>query len=121
MYGGIGCGRCDAPRPVTRHRCGTGLLQRLIGVEPLRRSGQLGQLGRRPPAQQGGLDQCRCPIAETAPQCGNVGEARDVGQRKRRDLGQVGVAGRRTQVTDVVGSEAEAGTQDGLTPVIITL
>ncbi|GFG85872.1 hypothetical protein MALGJ_25480 [Mycolicibacter algericus] len=108
-------------RPVPRHRCGAGLLQRLVTEQPLRRRRQLGQLGRRPAAQQGGLDQGGGAVAEPGPQRGRVGDAGGVGQREPGDLGQVGVAGRRAEVTDVVGFEAEAGTQDGLTPVTITL
>ena len=102
-------------RSMQRHRRSAGLLQRLIGEQPVARAGQLGELGDRAAAQQHRLHQHRCPVAELLAQRGDLADA--VGQRKSLDRGQRSRALVRRQVGDVV----EAEIQDGLIPVISTL
>ena len=51
-------------RAMQRYRCSAGLLQRLVGEQPVAGAGQLGELGDRAASQQHRLHQQRCPVAE---------------------------------------------------------
>jgi len=112
------------PGPVQGHRRRGRLLQRLIGEQPVRHRkirAQLGQLVGGAPAQQRRFHQHRRPIAEPGTRGGDIGNPGAVGQLEVSDGGKRRGTRFRPQVTDVVGAEAQADTQEGLTPVIITL
>jgi hypothetical protein len=100
------------------------LLQRLGGEEPIRHlktRAQLAQLVGGTPAQQRGFHQRRRPVAESGAHRGDIGNPGIVRQREFVDRCKRRGTRFRSQVTDVVRTEAQAGAQDGLTPVIITL
>jgi hypothetical protein len=107
-------------RPVQRHRRGGRLLQRLVGEQP-GRDGKWAQLFLRAAPQQGGLDERARPLAEPGARRGDVGDSGGVGQREFGDRRERPSARIRPQIADVVGAEAQPATQDGLTPVTITL
>jgi hypothetical protein len=110
--------------PVQGHRRRGRLLQRLVGEQPVRHRrirAQLAQLVGSAPAQQRRLHQHRRPIGESGTHGGDVGNPGAVRQLEVSDGGKRRGTRFRPQVTDVVGAEAQADTQEGLTPVIITL
>jgi hypothetical protein len=109
----VGTGQSGGTMPGHRRR--GGLLQCLVGEQPLRDVGEPGELGGGLAAQQRGFDQHRGALAESPADGRHVDEP--VGQRVTRDLVQRGAAGVAGQIGDVGGRES----QDGLTPVIITL
>jgi hypothetical protein len=119
-YPGLG----QPPGAVQGHRRRGRLLQRLIGEQPVRHRkirAQLAQLFGSPPAQQRRLHQHRRPVAEPGTHSGDIGNPGAVRQFEVSDGGKRRGTRFRPQVTDVVGAEAQADTQEGLTPVIITL
>jgi hypothetical protein len=82
---------------------------------------QLAQLVGSAAAQQRRLHQHRRPVAESGTHGGDVGNPGAVRQLEVSDGGKRRGTRFRPQVIDVVGAEAQADTQDGLAPVIITL
>ena len=119
-YPGLG----QPPGAVQGHRRRGRLLQRLIGEQPVRHRkirAQLTQLVGSAPAQQRRLHQYRRPVAEPGTHSGDIGNPGAVRQLEVSDGGKRRGTRFRPQVTDVVGAEAQADTQEGLTPVIITL
>jgi hypothetical protein len=99
---------------VRRNPFGCGLLQRLVGEEPIR---WVGEFDCRLSPQQGCLHQHRGTLTETVTRRGDVGEQRGVCEPKPVDLVQVP----RTRVGPQVGDIVEAERYDGLTPVTMTL
>ena len=113
MHSGTG----QPPGPMLGDRLGGGLLQCLVGEQPVRR---VGELGRRPAAQQHRLHQNRRVVTELPSYRSDVGDpgrirqpvAVDIAQRLRSRLGS---ADRRRLVLK------EPNVYDGLTPVTMTL
>jgi hypothetical protein len=60
-------------------------------------------------------------VAEPGTHSGDIGNPGAVRELEVSDGGKRRGTRFRPQVTDVVGAEAQADTQEGLTPVIITL
>ena len=118
---------CQPTGAVQGHRRRGGLLQRLIGEQPVRHVTQLAQLAQffqGAAAQQRRLHQHRRPITEPGARRGDVGDPGSVGQLEFGDGGQRRGTRFRPQVADVLGAEAQpakTAAQEGLTPVIITL
>jgi hypothetical protein len=110
-------GTGEAVRPVPGHCGGGRLLQGLVGEQPLRHISQAGEFGERPAAQACGFDQCGGPLPEPFPDAGDIGQQAGVGEWTVCDLGQRRDARRAGQIVDIGAGE----TQDGLTPVIMTL
>jgi len=106
--------------PVQGHGRRGGLLQRLVGEQPAGNP-QLPQLFGGTAAQQRRLDQHRRPLAESGPHRGDIGNPGTVGQLESGDRRQRVGTRFRAQVRDVARAEAQARTQDGLVPVIMTL
>lgn len=96
------------------HRLRGGLLQRIVGEQPIPR---VGELGRRSAAQKRCLDQDRCTVTELPSYRGDVGDARRVCQFMARDLAERLGSGLATQI----GDRVEIELYDGFTPVSITL
>lgn len=101
-------------RAMPRHRFGGGLLQRLVGEQPVPGAGEFGR-GLAP--QHRRFHQHRGVHTETFTRPSDIGDQGGIGQRARGDLAQRLRSGAAAQVTDVL----EAELQDGLTPVTITL
>jgi hypothetical protein len=111
------------PGPVKGHGRRGGLLQRLVGEQPVGHA-ELPELLGGSAAQQRRLDQHRGPVAEPGARRGDIGNPGRVRQLEFSDRGERRGARFRPQVTDVVGAEAQptkTRAQEGLTPVIITL
>ena len=109
--------------PVQGHRRRCRLLQRLVGEQPAG-DPQLRELVGGAAAQQRRLHQHRRPIAESGAHRGDIGNPGGVRELEFGDLCKRRGTRFRPQVTDVVGSEAQALkglVQEGLTPVTITL
>jgi len=119
--------RRQPPGPVPGDRRRRGLLQRLVGEEPVRRLKiwtQPLQLVCGTTAQQGRLHQDRRPVAESGTRRGDIRHPGGVGQLEFSDRRQRHSTLWRPQVSDVVRAEGEASgdtAQEGLTPVTITL
>ena len=110
-------GTGEAVCPVPGHCGGGRLLQGLVGEQPLRHISQAGEFGERLAAQSGGFDQCGGPLTESLTDRGHVGQQAGIGESENSDLGQRRDARRTAQIVDIGAGE----TQDGLTPVIMTL
>jgi hypothetical protein len=95
-------------------RLSGGLLQRIVGEQPVRR---VCELGDRPTAQQHGLHQHRRALAELPSYEGDVGEPGDVCQPVAVDVAQRLRSRVAAQICDGVSVEI----YDGLTPVTMTL
>ena len=91
-----------------------GLLQRVIGEQPVRRVVELG-FGAAP--QQHRLDQHRCPVAESCSYRGDVGNPRGVAQLIAIDV----VERLRSRLTAQIADGVDVEIYDGLTPVTMTL
>ena len=100
--------------PVRGYRFGSGLLQRLVSEEPIRR---VGEFGCRLSPQQRRLDQHGGTITELLTRRGDVGNQRGIGESEAVDLAQVP----RARVGPQVGDVVETKRYDGLTPVTMTL
>ena len=110
-------GTGEAVRPVPGHRGGGRLLQGLVGEQPLRHISQAGEFGERLAAQSCGFDQCGGALTESLTDRGHIGQQAGIGESENSDLGQRRDARRTGQIVDIGAGE----TQDGLTPVIMTL
>ena len=107
----------EAVRPVPGHCGGGRLLQRLVGEQPLRHISQAGEFGDRLAAQSCGFDQCGGALTESLTDRGHVGQQAGIGESESSYLSQCGRTRRTGQIVDIGAGE----TQDGLTPVIMTL
>ena len=99
------------------HRGGGGLLQRLVGEQPVRHISQPVELDGRLAAQSRCFDERGGALPEPFPDRRNVGQQTGVGQTEARHLCQC----RDTRITAQVGDVGAGEAQDGLTPVIMTL
>jgi hypothetical protein len=104
-------------RPVPGHRGGGGLLQGLIGEQPVRHISQAVKFGGGFAAQSRGFNERGGALPEPFPDGGYIGQQAGVGESEVGRLGQRGRTRRTGQVVDISTGEA----QDGLTPVIMTL
>jgi hypothetical protein len=95
-------GACQPPSPVLGYRFSGGLLQRLIGEQPVR---WVSELDRRLSPQQRGLHQHGGPFTETVTRRGDLGNQRRAGEPELVDLAQISGARVRPQVGDVVETE----------------
>ena len=107
-------GTGQPPGPMLGDRLGGGLLQRIVGEQPVRR---VGELGRRPSAQQHSLDQNRRVIAELPSYRSDIGDPRRIRQPVAVDIAQR----LRSRLAAQIGDRIEAEIYDGLTPVTMTL
>lgn len=96
------------------HRLRGGLLQGIVGEQPVPR---VSELRRRSSAQQRRLDQYRCAVTELPSYRGDVGEPRSICQFIACEVAERLGSGLATQV----GDRVEVELYDGLTPVSITL
>jgi hypothetical protein len=107
----------EAVCPVPGHCGGGRLLQGLVGEQPLRHISQAGEFGERLAAQACGFDQCGGALTESLTDRGHVSQQAGIGKSENSYLGQRRDARRTGQIVDIGAGE----TQDGLTPVIMTL
>jgi hypothetical protein len=107
----------ESLRPVPGHRGGGGLLQGLIGEQPVRHIGQAAELDGRLAAQSRRFDERGGALPEPFPDRCNIGQQAGIGEPEGGRFGQRGRARPTGQVVDISVGEA----QDGLTPVIMTL
>ena len=111
MHGGIG----QAPRPMLGHRLRSGLLQRVVGEQPVRR---VGEFGCRSAAQQHRLNQSRRVPAELPSYRGDVGNPGRISQPVAIDIAQRLA---RFRLAAQIGDGIQSEIYDGLTPVSMTL
>jgi hypothetical protein len=93
---------CQPPSPVLGYRFSGGLLQRIVGEQPLRR---VGEFGCRLSPQQRGLHQHGGPFTETVTRRGDLGNQRRAGEPELVDLAQISRACVGPQVGDVIETE----------------
>jgi hypothetical protein len=96
------------------HRLCGGLLQRVIGQQPVR---GVGEFGSRPSAQQDRLHKSGRVLAELRSYRTDVGDAARIGQPVAVDIAQRLRSGVAVQIGDGIKAEI----YDGLTPVTMTL
>ena len=104
-------------RPVPGDGGGRGLLQGLVGEQPVGYLSQTGELAQRPATQSRGLDKGGGALPEPLPNRGHIGEQAGIREAVAGHLGQRRRTHPAGQVVDIGAGEA----QDGLTPVIMTL
>ena len=105
------------PGPMLGDRLGGGLLQCVVGEQPVRR---VGELGRRPAAQQHRLHQNRRAVTELPSYRSDVGDPGRIRQPVAVDIAQRLRSRLAAQIGDGFEAESEA-IYDGLTPVSMTL
>ena len=109
---------CETLRPVRRDRRRGGLLQRLVGEQPLR---GVVELGCSPAAQRHRLDQHRGSLTEPCSRCCHVGDQRRGTQLEATDLTERLPPGFAAQEAHIVEAERYDDGPPGLTPVTMTL
>lgn len=108
----------EPPCPMRGDRRRGGLLQRLIGEQPVR--GVI-ELGRSPAAQRHRLDQHCGSLTELPSRCCHVGDQRRGTQLEATDLTERLPPGFAAQEAHIVEAERYDDGPPGLTPVTMTL